>query len=521
MQSDWSASDAITSRPHPSTTGWAECGAATPLLKADRVWWALRTSSPGVRRRIRLRGLSKIVAVGFVLAASFEAASSQTPQGSKSFPPIDIYFYGDTRQGTVAHGLTGHRLHDQILEELTSKPPSSQRAILFLGDAVSVGGSRKLFSDWFLTSVNEKNLCPSFCTAEKGLLFYPVIGDHETYLLPLTHEAADNQFEDAPSYETGSRYGFPQRPDRTGGPSGGPLYLNVDCPQLLQHPCNPAQRELCDRCEYQEKVRHGNLGTFVFDELFTVKNGFGPLHDRLVKGASRGATWYTVDFDAGVTADPDRKLVVMMLDTQCDARTGASQGDPTTGKALTQQNWIRSTIGALKPGTLLLLVGHQPPGISCHPRQLYYLALSEALKRGVRTIGVVASHIHDFGAGTFTVNLPDAPTEAAQQFMFVISGDAGAHDFESINARNPARPPALTKAPRCPRGWNIPPLRLTQVGGDWLSKADTTPRLTRDELFGTAWIGHLHLEGATFKFEPIIVGKARHAVPATLSVAVD
>lgn len=366
------------------------------------------------------------------------SARAQTPPAEPT-PSLgeaaDLVFYGDTRGG-VLQTFLNHRhrpaeIHRAVAERIGSlEGLGAQRAIVFLGDAVSHGGCSKYWDEDFFPALRKL----TGFQRDQDYLFYPVIGDHETFLIPESFEesgkvpiqcALFQYLYRAPS-ESG------KRPDRVTrgihreltGERGVPA--QISCPAEPEEFCsnpsiarNDVLRAHCAACSYQRDRCHGNCVTHTFIHSYSRDNGFGPFQDAW-GDSPEGATWYRADFTVSNGAGQSRNLRVLLLDTQ-------AAGDLKARDEMTQAEWLVDRVAELDPTAFVVVAGHLPPPLR---PDLYESVLRTAFRRGVRVLAVIAAHYHGFGSGAYLVRSDDVSAAGPQEVYFALSGDGGGRDFD-------------------------------------------------------------------------------------------
>lgn len=362
---------------------------------------------------------------------------------------VDLVVYGDTRGGALQNlfggGVRARAIHAAVATRIGALSDLARsRALLFVGDAVSVGGCGRLWKSHFLRVL--PNLCPAFCnpgSAESKYNFFPVVGDHETWDLPRVPED-----ESRPCGGSEATLQSQVEMDSVAGDATTLEHMRPgeDCSEW-RHPdrCAEFRRMLktdrtndalrgsvykCDRCEYQENVAYGNINSYSFNRMFTAARGFSAFQSRR---AAKGATWYYLDFSVG---PPSRVFRVFMLDTQTDPDLAVDVG----GRRESQLEWIRATIDTMPSGSVMILVGHQTPSTTDSPgripQTLYEEAITRAARRGIRTAAILAGHHHTYGQGEFELSVPGC---SAQRTLGVLSGDGGARDAGLVDRSESGR----------------------------------------------------------------------------------
>jgi hypothetical protein len=368
--------------------------------------------------------------------------------GQPAVSAVDLVFYGDTRSGLLQSSADPQHTPGQIHNAVATRigmltDLSSERAILFLGDAVSHAGCPELWKERFLPVL--KHLT-AFTDSAGNYLFYPVIGDHETFLIPESYEEALHSPVQCSIFKElyrvakqGSGAGALTKKGKGGARLTKSqhskavqfqrLPAQVRCPKEEPAACrNPGvegiQLAECKICDYQRKECQGNCGAYAFREAFTADRGFSAFREAWSKSPA-GASWYAKDFTLVAGTGAPSRLRVLFLDTQADKALRAG-GE-------TQQEWLTAKVQELNNGDLLILVGHQTPG---NRSDLYAPPLETAFERGVRVLAVVAGHYHGFGSGSFRLALKRRGAvdhTGPQEVYFAISGDGGSRDGGSVS----------------------------------------------------------------------------------------
>jgi hypothetical protein len=369
----------------------------------------------------------------FAVTSDAEPAEAQSPASQQT---VDLVFYGDTRGGVLQTFLNHKHRPKEIHAAVAGKIGSlenlaEQRAIVFLGDAVSHGGCPSLWSEDFLPALKSLKAFRQ----DQDLFFFPVVGDHETYLIPESYEDLGAVSTRCPFFQ--AIYRAPGESMATAGRpvsravhreliSERGIPAQLDCPPEEERICrNPGVendailKAHCRACKFQREYCEGNCVRYAFINYYSRENGFGPFQDAWGE-SQRGATWYKVDFRLTGAGNQKRTLRVLLLDTQAaeDLRPHGSQ---------TQAEWMTDRVGELEPGAFLVVAGHQPPPLR---GDLYEPILRAAFRRGVRVVAVVAAHYHGFGSGTYTLRGDDPPDAPPQIAYLALSGDGGGRDFD-------------------------------------------------------------------------------------------
>lgn len=396
-----------------------------------------------------VRRLRVAIAAGALACAVSLAALDGGPTGSggKAGPDgaVDLILYGDTRGGVLQDVFetrvptSAKAIHTALAKKIGSGSYARERAVLFLGDAVYLGGCPNYWTKDFLPALS--HLCPALCSDGVGsdsrhpLQFYPLIGDHETFRLPTR---ADDDTEDRCPWTPRMAYelAMPPQDDKTLGFSVD----NRDCSvyRRLESVCraivgrkqtsHPNYAD-CAECMYQEITLHGNRHFWAFSKKYFGAQRFAPFKKAYFgdHGNSLGPTWYALDFTlAG--GGGERMLRVLMLDSQ--TRPGLEVGgDWDQGRRVggqSQLDWIDQKIDAMPAGALLVLVSHQPPASGSTPQRLYERAVRAAIEHGVRLVAIAGGHIHNFAQGAVDLRVGGCPP---QRIVATIAGDGGARDL--------------------------------------------------------------------------------------------
>ena len=368
----------------------------------------------------------------FLLAALFAEAQPADPE-----QVTDLVFYGDARGGVLQTFLNGnHRpteIHGAVAKRIGSlEGLAEQRAIVFLGDAVSHGGCYKYWEKDFFPAL--RNL--TAFRRDGDYLFYPVIGDHETFLIPESYDEVGKEpllcvlFKQL--YRVPGKKQIQVRraavSEELHGKVMAPSALPSQrkCPKETEKICkNPgikkveSQHAHCESCAFQRKHCSGNCVTYTFEHSYSRENGFAPFQDAW-RTSPKGATWYKVDFLLTNAAAARRELRVLLLDTQAAADLKARDGK-------LQADWMTDRVVELEAGAFVVVAGHQPPPLR---PDLYEPILRAAFRRGIQVLAVVAAHYHGFGSGVYLVSSDEMPDAAAQEVYFALSGDGGGRDLD-------------------------------------------------------------------------------------------
>lgn len=388
-----------------------------------------------------MRGTSGLTTAILLVASASGALGDPGPTS------VDLVFYGDTRAGlfqSATGPYTPLEIHTAVATQIGDLTDlSSQRGILFVGDAVSQAGCDAFWDTKFFPVLRQLT---AFHTTT-GYLFFPVIGDHETYLIPESYDEAAHTPSQCAFFD--ATYRYPAAYTRTAQvkpraslhrPLTKTEYANVEALQrlpaqvrctaatptdctapLLQTPDQEMNLAHCLMCQYQRDVCNGNCASFAFTQEYTRDNGFSPFQDAFAT-ASAGATWYLKDWSVTDAAGHSRRVRGLFVDTQADTALTAKDNK-------TQAQWLVAVIDALNPGDDLVLVGHQTPTLR---EDLFGPAISEAFAKGVRVLAVITGHYHGFGSGTYTVRAPAGNPGTApvtQEVYFAVTGDGGSRDL--------------------------------------------------------------------------------------------
>jgi hypothetical protein len=384
----------------------------------------------------------------FAAFVAFASLSALLVPSTAAAEDVDLVVYADARSGFGQKYLgpyTAADIHGALtgaLGRLADLAP--QRGILFLGDAVSQGGCHDFWEKKFRPKL--KNL-DAFRDPQSSLFFYPVIGDHETYLIPESPDEAANVpplckvfdviypffLEDLKKRNEKQSFEYFSAPKRRAELvkrleaihestlSSFRTYGQIVCPEVAPPECsNPGieSNEMllahCMMCQYQRQVCNGNCVTYAFTHEFAAQYGFGPFQGALSKEPA-GSTWYAKDYTVGT---PPRVLRVLMLDTQTAPLT-----KPTGGAV--QNDWIAAQVRPLPRGSILIAVGHQPPAMVPGLWDAVLRAVRE--NKGVQLLSLMAAHYHGFGGGAYAVW--DGETRAFKKVYVGASGDGGGRDF--------------------------------------------------------------------------------------------
>ncbi len=397
-----------------------------------------------------MRRLRATIAAGTLACASGLASLDGGPSGSAGKSPpdgsVDLILYGDTRGGVFQNVIetgvpaSAKAIHTALAKAIGSGRYARERAVLFLGDAVYLGGCPNYWTKDFFPALS--HLCPALCAESVGsdsrrpLQFYPLIGDHETFRLPTN--ADDDTDDRCPWTPAMAReLAMPPRDDKT--------LVSVDnrdcriygvlesvCPSIIEHrqTSHPNYAD-CVECTYQELELHGNRHLWAFSKRYFGGQRFAPFKKAYFAdhGNSLGPTWYSIDYTL-TGGGRERMLRVLMLDSQTPPGLEAGgrwiHGHRVGGQS--QLDWIHQKIGAMPAGALLVLVSHQPPASGSIPERLYERAVRAAIEHGVRLVAIAGGHIHNFAQGAVDLQVRGC---APQRIVATIAGDGGARDFDA------------------------------------------------------------------------------------------